>query len=161
MAVAAIAPTFAYGKLSISKEYLFSPSAIINLENKVKLAFERAAELKEYPVYYSIDSANNISLFCPPHQPDKDGNGCSLSFNLKLPDSASIIIRKKLVVIGKSKEIQNKLSSIDPNTTQEHQQFGSIFDQQDKSASHYFCEPDGQDGSRAWKCLLYVSESIN
>ena len=154
-------PFVANAKVTISKEYTFPVASVVSLETKVQKAFEREPELQEYPAFYEIDSANGIALWCPPHQPDKNGSGCSLSFQLKMPEGTTLSISKKLLLKVKAKVIQEKLAAVDPNNTQDHQHFGSFFEPQDTFGSHYYCEPDGTAGAKIWKCSLFVSESFN
>ncbi len=103
-------PALAQAKVSISKEYVFPATSVVSLEKKIQKAFERESELQEHPAFYEIDRSNGISLWCLPHQPDKDGKGCSLSVLLKLPDGTSIVISKKLAMTGKAKSSQSKKS---------------------------------------------------
>ena len=155
-----VLPMIAQAKISISKEFVFQVASVVALEAKIQKAFEREAELQEYPAFYEVDKNSGISLWCPPHQPSADGKGCSLSILLKLPEGTSIVISKKLMMAGKAKEIQDKLALIDPNTTQDHQHFGSFFEPQDTFGSHFYCEPDGVVGAKTWKCSLFVNESF-
>lgn len=154
-------PTIIFAKVNISKEYSFSPELLQTLESKIQLAFIRDTKLQDFPSFNPIDSKNGISLWCPPHQPTKDGTGCTLKFFLKMQDGVNLTISKDIFVNDKSKDIMKKLSELNPNTTQEHQHFGSLFGSQDTSGSHYFCQPDGTDGSKVWNCFLFVSESFN
>jgi len=159
--LAFILPMVTQAEISVSKEFVFPVASVVALEEKIQKAFEREAELQEYPEFYQIDRNNGISLWCPPHQPNANGKGCSLKISIKLPEGTSITISKKLMMTGKAKEIQDKLAIVDPNTTQDHQHFGSFFEPQDTFASHYYCEPDSVVGAKTWKCSLFINESFN
>ena len=58
---------------------------------------------------------------------------CLLFFALKLRGGGSMTISKKLAIRGKVKEIEDDLKKVNPNKTQDHQHFGSIFEPEDTS----------------------------
>ncbi|MCB0415889.1 MAG: hypothetical protein KDD50_16245 [Bdellovibrionales bacterium] len=155
-----IQSTLSFAEVTISKEYSFTPSMIETLDRLLTDASQRPAEAQEYPAFFSIDSTRKISLWCPPHQPDNNGDGCSMTFRLSGPDGASFTIKKSLSLRNTLKEIHDRLATIDPNSTEDHQHFGNLFGENDLSGSHYFCKPEGDSHSKNWGCYLYVSEGL-
>lgn len=151
----------ALAKVNISNQYYCPLDTLKLVETNVQKAFERDEEMQKYMAYYVIDNANSITLGCGPHLPDKDGKGCLLNFSIKLGAETSINLAKKALIKGKPKEIEDGLKKVDPNTTQDHQHFGSIFEPQDTYGSHYYCQPEGTEGKKTWGCYLYVHESLN
>ncbi len=149
----------AFGLVTISKEYPFSPSKLATVESEIQKAATRDLEMQEYPVFISIDRANGISLGCPPHMPKTDRTGCSLYFSIKL-DSLSLIIKKGLSLSFGSQQVVDQLKAIDPNATQDHQHFGSPFEKADSFASHYYCQPEILERNKVWQCYLVITESL-
>jgi hypothetical protein len=154
-------PGLAFGKVIMSREFAWPPERLRKLESSLQQAFERDEEMQKYLAYYKIDEANNVSLGCGPQLPDKDGKGCVLNFVVAIDKNSSIGMSKKLLVKGKAQLVEDTLKKVDPNTTEEHQHFGSIFEIPDTYGSHYFCQPEGDAGKKKWGCYLYVSESLN
>lgn len=151
-------PILSMSKVTISKQYLFSPQMLENLENLVQSALNRNEEMQNYLFAQVVDSNNHITLYCPPHQPLNNGSGCFLNFSLKFSEGGSLIIRKALGPFGKAQEVKDKLASLNPNSSEDHLQFGTIFDPIDSDASKYYCEPSGQTENKIWSCFLHVSE---
>lgn len=149
----------AFGSLTVSKEYSFPPEMLAKIEGALQQAATRAPEMQEYPIFYFLDQANGISLLCPPHMPDKDGSGCSMNFSMK-SDNISMTMTKGLTLSFHFQDVVTQLKKIDPNTAQEHQQFGSIFMKTDTSGSLYYCRPQGYEGTQSWQCYLFVSETF-
>lgn len=156
----ALHSTFAFAEVIISKEYSFPPSTFTTLEDSLNKAFGRPEEVQEYPTFFSIDSTNGISLWCPPHRPDAISEGCSINFRMEGPQNLSITIKKNLSLKNTVAEANSRLTSIDPNSTEDHQHFGNLFGDKDLSGSHYFCQPEGDTGSKKWGCYLFVSENL-
>ncbi len=148
-----------FASVSLSKEYPFPPRLVNDLEKNLANATSRSAELQEYPMAYTIDKANGIVLWCPPHQPLADGTGCSLNFLLKM-DTVTLNIKKGVAMSFTSQKVNDQLSKIDPNTTQDHQHFGSPFEKKDTFGSHYYCQPEGTEKAKTWQCYLCVQESF-
>ncbi|MCB0357642.1 MAG: hypothetical protein KDD40_11570, partial [Bdellovibrionales bacterium] len=44
----------------------------------------------------------------------------------------------------------NRLSSINANSTEDHQHFNKVFGENSKSTSHYFCKPKGKKRKKEW-----------
>lgn len=152
-------PSFA--RISLSKEYSAPIAILKELETKLQKAQDRDAESKQYMAYYMIDGLKGVSMGCGPNLPDKDGKGCLLNFSLGSTSGASLSLSKKLQVKGKASEVEAALAKISPNSTQDHQHFGSLFEPADTFGSHYFCQPEGEDGKKSWGCYLFVNESAN
>ena len=149
----------ALGSVILSKEYLFPPSMLATVESSIQKAAIRDPEMQEYPIFYSIDQANGISLWCPPHMPKGDGTGCSMSFSIK-SDTLSITLKKGLALSFSSRQVFDQLKATDPNTTQDHQHFGSLFEKADTFGSHYYCQSEGAESNKSWQCYLFVSETF-
>ncbi len=149
----------AFGSVTLSKEYSFPPSMWATVESDIQEAATRAPEMQEYPSFYSIDKANGISIWCPPHMPKADGTGCSMNFSIK-SDSISLTIKKGLALNFNSQQVSNQLRATDPNTTKDHQHFGSPFEKVDTFGSHYYCQPEGTEPNKSWQCHLFVSETF-
>lgn len=150
-------PTMA--DVSISKEYPFAPKLVNDIEQYLIQAAARDAEMQNYPVAFTIDKQNGIVLWCPPQMPNKDDKGCSLNFIIKT-DTFSLTIKKSLVPAFTSQQVNDQLSKLNPNTTTDHQHFGSPFEAKDTFGSHYFCQPEGAEGVKAWQCYLHVQEAF-
>lgn len=99
---------------------------LATVENNIQKAAARDPEMQEYPIFYSIDQANGISLWCPPHMPKVDGTGCSMNFSIQ-SDALSITVKKGLALSFNSQQVLDQLKATDPNKTQDHQHFGSPF----------------------------------
>jgi hypothetical protein len=149
----------ALGSVTLSKEYPFPPSMVATVEGNIQKAAAREPEMQEYPIFYSIDQANGISLWCPPYMPKADGTGCSMNFSVKL-DAVSITIKKGLALSFSSRRVVDQLKATDPNTTQDHQHFGSPFEKVDTFGSHYYCQPEGNESNKSWQCYLFVNETF-
>ncbi|MBK9040062.1 MAG: hypothetical protein IPL83_13015 [Bdellovibrionales bacterium] len=149
----------AFSLVTISKEYLFPPNKLATVESEIQKAATRDSEMQEYPVFISIDRENGISLGCPPHMPKTDTTGCSLYFSLKF-DSLSLIIKKGLSLSFKSQQVVDQLKAIDPESTQDHQHFGSPFEKADSFSSHYYCQVENLEREKAWQCYLFITESL-
>lgn len=149
----------ALGSVMLSKEYSFPPTLLATVESKVQEAVSRAPDMQEHPIFYSIDNANGISLWCPPHMPKADGTGCFMNFLIE-SESLAIVIKKGWVLSFNSQQIIDHLKATDPNAAQEHQHFGSPFSKADTFGSHYYCKPEGTDLNKSWQCYLFVNESF-
>lgn len=148
---------FSFGlnaKVIVKKEFPLSPSQIQEVEKKIVAAENRP--YKEYPTAYTFDWSKELVVWCPANMPT-EGKGCSLS--IKINESTSM--QKELIIVGKSQEIEKGLSGADPNKTQDHIHFGSIFSAKDSFGSHYYCQPEGELTKKAWSCFLYTHEAIN
>jgi len=132
---------------------------LATVESSIQKAAIRDPEMQEYPIFYSIDQANGISLWCPPHMPKGDGTGCSMSFSIK-SDTLSITLKKGLALSFSSRQVFDQLKATDPNTTQDHQHFGSLFEKADTFGSHYYCQSEGAESNKSWQCYLFVSETF-
>lgn len=143
----------------LSKEYSFPPTLLATVEGHLQKAAARDPEKQEYPIFYSIDQAIGVSLWCPPHMPKADGTGCTMNFSIK-SDALSITIKKGLALGFNSQQVINQLKAMDPNITQEHQHFGSPFEKADTFGSHYYCQPEEAESNKSWQCYLFVSEAL-
>lgn len=141
-------------KTIIQKEVSLSPVELKELESKIDGAESRP--FKEYPTVYTFQWSDDLNVWCPANMP-VNGIGCSL--NIKVDTSISMI--KGLSVIGKSAEVEQKLAGLDPNDTEEHLNFGSLFVPSDSYGSHYFCQPSGESPNKKWECFLYLHEEVN
>ena len=159
LSVVLLGCTTSFASVSVSKEYPFLPKLVSDLEKDLAKAASRNPELQEYPIAYTIGDANGIVLWCPPHQPVSDGTGCSLNFLIKM-DSVTLNIKKGVAMSFTAQQVNDQLSKLDPNTTQDHQQFGSPFEKKDTFGSHYYCQPEGNEKAKTWQCYLYVQESF-
>ncbi|MGZ3733172.1 MAG: hypothetical protein ACXU9U_05490 [Parachlamydiaceae bacterium] len=149
----------AFGSVTLSRDYLFPPTMLALVESKIQKAAARDPEMQAYPIFYSIDQTNGISLWCPPHAPKADGTGCSMNFLIKL-DSISMTIKKGLALSFNAQQVLEHLKAIDPNSTQDHQFFGSPFEKADTYGSHYYCRPETVESIKSWQCYLFVSETF-
>jgi hypothetical protein len=70
----------ALGSVSISREYAFSRQLLSSVEQHLAKAAARDSEMQEFSLAITVNEANRIMLWCPPHMPKVDGTGCSLSF---------------------------------------------------------------------------------
>ncbi len=147
----------AQAEVILSKEYAFPPTLLHLLEEDFQQASAR--EMKDYSAAFVIDQKNSIVLWCPPQMPDVNGRGCSLNFVVK-SESLKVTMKKGLVLSFTSSSVEEALKKIDPNLTQEHQHFGSLFEAKDTFGSHYYCQPEGDEGKKRWGCYLFVSEAI-
>jgi hypothetical protein len=160
--------TTAQGDVLVGIKHTINPSTLKATVAEIERAGARPAEQQEYPLY--IEVQDNIILNCPAHKPDMAGDGCSIFFR---PSShvnrgdISFSIRKpvsKVLLSSKANEAAEKIEKIDPNTTEEHIQFGNplytlpsgIVD-----GTHYYCAPDGVVGKKSWKCYLSVAETLS
>lgn len=150
-------PTFA--SISISKEYSFSPSMLTAAENFLQKAAARAPEVPKFPVFNSLDQTNGVSMWCPPLMPKTDGTGCFMNFTVQ-SEAFSLIIKKRVSLTFSSQQVIDQLKTLDPNATEDHQQFGSLFETKDTFGSHYYCQPEGDVPNKQWHCYLFVSESF-
>lgn len=150
-----------FAEVTLSKTYSFPVEKLELVEAKLQSALDRDTELKDYPIFASIDLDKGISLWCSPHQPNANGEGCQIKFLIEMLNDLNLIIVKNLVLGKRSKEIKAQLATIDPNKTKDHQHFGSLFGRDDSTGSHYFCEPSGEEGKKTWACFLVVTESFN
>lgn len=149
----------AFGSVTLSREYLFPTTMLAILESKIQNAAARDSEMQEYPIFFSIDPVNGISLWCPPHMPKADGTGCSMNFSIKM-EFISMTIRKGLTLSFNAQQVVDHIKAIDPNTAQDHQHFGSPFEKTDTFGSHYYCRPEGVELNKTWQCYLFVSETF-
>lgn len=147
-----------FGSLIVSKEYPFPPEMLAKIEGALQQAAARIPEMQEYPIFYSLDQAKGISLWCPPHMPEKDGSGCSMNFSMK-SNEVTLTMTKGLSLRFHFQDVLDQLKKIDPNSAQEHLHFGSIFMKKDTSGSHYYCRPQGHEVALSWQCYLFVSET--
>ncbi len=141
----------------ISKEYPFPPSLIAELERSLQTAKDRGAELQEFPTAIPLQREEHVVLWCPAHTPDSRMQGCSLHFTLP-SQGFHLSLSKNLALPFTSQQITQRLSALNPNTVTDHQQFGSPFSPEQSFGSHYFCQPEGEAGSKTWQCYLYVHE---
>ncbi len=150
----------ALASVTISKEYLFTPTLWEKVETGLKQAAARDPEMQKYPIFFSIESAEGIALWCPPHSPKiTDGTGCFLNFLINT-NSFSLTIKKGLALTFSSQQISDQIKAHDPNTTEDHLHFGSPFVSTKTFGSHYYCQPEGGNLNKKWQCYLFISESF-
>ncbi len=151
----------AFAKVSIYKDYEITINELELIQRKIKIASERPVPMKEYPIFFTISDTKNIFLLCPAKLPTVDQLGCKLNFKYDDHEGKGISITKDITLGNIISEIEIRTAELDPNNTEEHLHFGTIFGKRDKSTSHLYCEPKGELGKKKWVCTLSVQEYLS
>ncbi len=149
-------------------EHAVSPVSLLSIADAISRAGARPEPQQAYALYLSIQ--DDVMLNCPARKPDAEGNGCSLFVTptgVTPRGQVSMSLRKPIVkplLIAKTNEAGERVATLDPNSTEEHLQFGNPLYVPDRGATdgtHYYCAPEGEPGKRAWRCYLSVSEMLS
>lgn len=156
----------AWCALNTSVEYRLSMEGLKDIQKKLIKAQNRSDEMMEQPYIHAVHDGSNpvpVYVVCPPHFPDRGGEGCELNFMAGKTTSMerfNFTISKpvELSTLEKSREsIEVKLKRL-PSSS-ESLNFGNPF-----SASpnrlNYSCRPDPSGKVKGWVCYLSVHEKV-
>lgn len=156
-----------YAEVFIGTEKEVSVKSLKAILEGLGFAAQRPNEEQNTHVYIQIQDA--IWLTCPPHLPDKDGNGCYMFFTPKsapVKGDFSLSLKKPVereLLSSTVTQAKQKTEGTDPNVTEDHLQFGNPLYKLPPGQSdgtHYYCAPESENGKKAWKCYLSVSEAL-
>lgn len=147
---------FALGSTVWTKSLQWDYTVLESVESALRKAADRS--FKDYPVVLMV-KGTDVAVSCDANQPQSDLSGCHLVGSISEGKDFSLSYLKPLSAKILSVSVKEKLAKTDPNTTDEHLHFGSIF--AEKDGSHYFCQPEGETGEKKWVCYHLLREQLN